>query len=195
MVVDKKVKVGFWMRLQPRERVMIMALAGVFFSVGIAVLVFLRMDRLSAIDAEIDEIARATDLVYTQGVSYGDKVAHKSKREAKISDKPLLFASLIENAESLAEVSASNQEEMPPFDVSEDLKQRSIQFDLRSVSLGQLTKFLATVEAPGEHVVLTHRLEVRSLSAAEDRLNAAIELATWERVAVAASEPAEEDAP
>ncbi len=188
----KKVKIGFWSRLQPRERMLIMALLGVFFVMTAVVLVVLRMNRMATMEAEIVELKQATELVYTQGAVFQDKLANKSKREAKISDVPLLFSTLIENAESIAEVSASNQEEKPPFEMSPNLRKRSMEFDLRGVSLTQLTKFLATIEAPGEHVVLSQRLEIRSLSPNEDRLNAQIELGTWERIA---REAAEEEAP
>lgn len=190
----KKIKMGWFSRLQPRERVLIMALGGVFFVMATFVLIMLRTSKVAAIEAEISELKQASDLVYTRGAVYQDKLAMKSKREAKISDKPLMFATLIENAESIAEVSASNQEEKPGFDMTESLRKRSIEFDLRGIGLTQLTKFLATIEAPGEHVVLTQRLEIRSLSPNEDRLNAEIELATWERIA-AEGETAEEEAP
>ena len=190
----KKIKLGWFSRLQPRERVLIMALGGVFFVMATFVLIMLRTSKVAAIEAEISELKQASDLVYTRGAVYQDKLAMKSKRESKISDKPLMFATLIENAESIAEVSASNQEEKPPFDMSENLRKRSIEFDLRGIGLTQLTKFLATVEAPGEHVVLTQRLEIRSLSPNEDRLNAELELATWERIA-SEDATAEEEAP
>lgn len=190
----KKVKFGFWSRLQPRERMLIMALVGVFFVMTAAVLVVLRVNRMAAIEAEIVELKQASELVYTGGAVYQEKLAEKSKREAKISQKTLLFSTLIENAESVAEVSTSNQEEMPPFEMSPSLRKRSFEFDLKDVSLTQLTKFLATVEAPGEHVVLSERLEIRSLSPNEDRLNAAVELATWERIG-GGEEEAEEEAP
>ena len=64
---------------------------------------------------------------------------------------------------------------------------------MRGVALEQMTKFLAAIEAPGEHVVLSQRLEIRSLSPNEDRLNVAIELATWERTEV--EEDVEEEEP
>lgn len=188
----KKVKFGFWSRLQPRERVLVMALVGVFFVMTATVLVVLRINRMATIEAEITELKQASELLYTGGAMYQEKLAEKSKREAKISEKTLLFSTLIENAESVAEVSSSNQEEMPPFDLSENLRKRSFEFDLKDVSLTQLTKFLATVEAPGEHVVLSERIEIRSLSPNEDRLNAAVELATWERLGGADEEEEEE---
>lgn len=187
----KKVKIGFFARLQPRERMLVMALVGVFFLMATFVLIMLRTSRMSAMETEIADLKQATELVYTRGAVYEEKLAQKEKREAKISDKPLIFSTLIEKAESSTEVSTANQEEKPLFAMSDNLQKRSIEFDLKDVSLTQLTKFLATVEAPGEHVVLSQRIEVRSLSSSEDRLNANLELATWERVNV----PAEGEAP
>lgn len=191
----KKVKFGFWARLQPRERMLIMALVAVFFVMTATVLVVLRVNRMATIEDEIAGLKEASELVYTRGAVYQDKLAEKSKREAKISEKALLFSTLIESAESVAEVSSSNQEEKPLFEMSPNLRKRSFEFDLKDVSLTQLTKFLSTVEAPGEHVVLTQRLEIRSLSPNEDRLNAAVELATWERIAGAEEEEATEETP
>jgi hypothetical protein len=178
----KKVKIGFFGRLQPRERMLVMALAGVFFIMATFVLIMLRMSRMGSMESEIVELKEATELVYTRGAVYEEKLAEKEKREAKISDKALIFSTLIEKAESTTEISTANQEEKPLFAMSDNLQKRSIEFDLKDVSLTQLTKFLATVEAPGEHVVLTQRIEVRSLSSSEDRLNANLELATWERI-------------
>jgi hypothetical protein len=172
-----------------------MALVGVFFVMTATVLVVLRINRMAAIETEISELKQASELLYTGGAMYQEKLAEKSKREAKISEKTLLFSTLIENAESVAEVSSSNQEEMPPFDLSANLRKRSFEFDLKDVSLTQLTKFLSTVEAPGEHVVLSQRIEIRSLSPNEDRLNAAIELATWERLGGGEEEAEEEEEP
>lgn len=185
--VDAKHKgPNFWERLQPRERVLVMALVGVAFLMFTAVLMFMRWKKLSAIDEEIADMREALDLSRTFGPSYKEKLAAKDQEADKISATPLLFSTLIEQAAEVAEVKVSNQTEKPPVEVAPGLQKRTYEFDLRSVTLAQLTKFLSTVESKEGHVVLTHGLTIRSPSASEDRLNVDVILATYERVSAAA---------
>jgi hypothetical protein len=72
--------------------------------------------------------------------------------------------------------------EKPAVDVGSGMQRRTYEFDLRSVTLAQLTKFLSTVEKSEEHVIVTHGLTIRSPSASEDRLNVDVVLATYEPV-------------
>jgi hypothetical protein len=181
--VDTKHKgPNFWDKLQPRERVLVMILVGVFFLMFTAVLLFLRYKKLSAIDDEIADLRAGLDLVRTAGASYQDDLAEKAQEDQKISAEPLLFSTLIEQAAEVAEVKVSNQTEKPPVKVGPTLQKRTYEFDLRSVTLAQLTKFLSTVEGKEGHVVLTQALTIRSPSASEDRLNVDVILATYERV-------------
>lgn len=173
---------SFWERLQPRERVLVMALVGVAFAMFAAVLLFMRHKKLSAIDEEIVDMRQALDLARTLGPSYKDKLANKNQADQKISSTPLLFSTLIEQASEVAEVKVSNQTEKPPVEVAPGLQKRTYEFDLRSITLAQLTKFLSTVESKEGHVVLTQGLTIRSPSGSEDRLNVDVVLATYERV-------------
>jgi hypothetical protein len=155
---------GFWARLNPRERVLILVLVVVFFVMGTAVLFFVRASYLGAARVEIAATQRALDLVYTRGAVFQDQLQRKQDRESKISSESLLFATLIERASgTIEDLVVTNQEEKPPVDLGGGLRLRTIEFDLRNVTLDVLTRFLATLES--------------------DRLNAAVELATWERVA------------
>jgi hypothetical protein len=172
---------GFWEKLQPRERLLVMILIGVFFVMGTGVLLFLRHQKLSKIDEEIADLREGLDLVRTFGPGYEQKLAAKDEQADKISDVPLLFSTLIEEAEAVAEVKTSNQAEKPPTDVVPGLRKRTVEFDLRSVTLAQLTKFLSTLESKEGHVILTQSLTIRSPSTSEDRLNVEVVLATWER--------------
>ena len=172
----------FWERLQPRERVLVMALVGVFFLMGTAVLMFMRYKKLSTIDEEIAGLREGLDLTRTLGASYKQKLEAKEKEQEDISSEPLLFSTLIEEAATVAEVTASNQAEKPPVEVAPGLQRRTYEFDLRGVTLAQLTKFLTALESKEDHVVLTQALTIRSPSASEDRLNVDVVLATWERV-------------
>jgi hypothetical protein len=175
---------GFWSRLNPRERVLILVLVVVFFVMGTAVLFVVRATYLGTTRDQIATTKRALDLVYTHGAVYQDQLQRKQDRESKISAESLLFATLIERASgSLEDLAVTNQEEKPPVDIGDGLRLRTVEFDLRSVTLEMLTRFLATLESEAGHVIFTQRLLVRSPSAQEDRLNAAVELATWERVA------------
>lgn len=176
---------GFWERLQPRERVLVMALAGVAFLMFAMVLGFMRWKKLSAIDDEIVDLREGLDLARTLGPSYQDRLAAKAQEELKISAEPLLFSTLIEQAAEVAEVKVSNQTEKPPVMLVPGLQKRTYEFNLRSVTLAQLTKFLSTVESKQGHEVKTTELTIRSPSGSEDRLNVDVVLATYERIAIA----------
>jgi type II secretory pathway component PulM len=173
---------SFWERLQPRERVLVMALVGVFLLMAMGVMMFLRHKKLSDIDDEIADKRAGLDLARTFGPSYQEKLARKAEAAQKISATPLLFSTLVEEAQTVAEVTASNQAEKPAVEVAPGLQMRTYEFDLRGVTLAQLTKFLSTVESKEGHVVLTQGLTIRSPSGSEDRLNVDVVLATWERV-------------
>lgn len=179
---------GFWEKLQPRERVLVMLLIGVFFVMGTALLLFMRHQKLGKIHEEISDLREGLDLVRTFGPGYAQKLADKDEQANKITAEPLLFSTLIEEAESVAEVKTSNQAEKPPVEIVPGLHKRTVEFDLRSVSLAQLTKFLSTVESKEGHVVMTQGLTIRSPSNSEDRLNVDVVLATWERVSEDAAE-------
>ncbi|PRQ03658.1 hypothetical protein ENSA5_13510 [Enhygromyxa salina] len=181
--VDAKHKgTNFWERLQPRERVLVMALVGVFFFLGTALMMFMRYKKLSEIDEEISDLRAGLDMTRTFGPSYQEKLKGKAEQQQKIPSTPLLFSTLVEEAQTIAEVTVSNQAEKPAVEVGPGLQMRTYEFDLRGVSLAQLTKFLSTVESKDEHVVLTQELTIRSPSASEDRLNVNVILGTWERV-------------
>jgi hypothetical protein len=190
--VDAKHKgPSFWERLQPRERVLVMALVGVAFLMFTMVLMFMRYKKLTVIDEEIADMRDALDLTRTFGPSYAEKLSSKEQETDKMSAEPLLFSTLIEQAAEVAEVKVSNQTEKPPVEVAPGLQKRTYEFDLRSVTLAQLTKFLSTVESKEGHVVQTHALTIRSPSGSEDRLNVDVILATYERV----GEPVGEEVP
>lgn len=175
---------GFWMSLNPRERVLILVLVVVFFVMGTAVLFVVRAGHLGVARDEIAATKRALDLVYTRGAVYQDQLKRKQDRESKISSESLLFATLIERASgTIEDLVVTNQEEKPPVELGGGLRMRTVEFDLRSVTLESLTRFLAMLESEAGHVIYTQRLLVRSPSESEDRLNVEVELATWERVA------------
>jgi hypothetical protein len=175
---------SFWERLQPRERVLVMALVGVFFVMSTGVMMFLRHSKLTAIDVEIADMRKGLDMTRSFGPAYQEKLNRKGDRNENISSVPLLFSTLVEEAQTVAEVTASNQAEKPAIEIEPGLHKRTYEFDLRGVTLAQLTKFLSTVESKEGHMVLTEGLTIRSPSGSEDRLNVDVVLATWERVAV-----------
>lgn len=182
--MSKKTGRGFWARLQPRERNLIAGLVVVAVGMSLAVLFVLRSSRFGELEQQITDQKRALDLVYTRGSSYKDKLAQKGERERSISDKPLMWSTLIEQASSATGVSVSDQGEQPVFAPSEGIRKRTYTFYLRDVTLEQLISFITHVETKSESIVVTQRLHIRSASANEDRLNRVdVELATWERVA------------
>jgi hypothetical protein len=184
-MVDTKHKgPSFWERLQPRERVLVMALVGVFFVMATGVMMFLRHKQLTAIDTEIADMREGLDMTRSYGPAYQEKLNAKGDRNDHIATSPLLFSTLVEEAQTIAEVKASNEAEKPAIEIEPGLHKRTYEFDLRGVTLAQLTKFLSTVESKEGHVVLTEGLTIRSPSGSEDRLNVDVVLATWERVAL-----------
>jgi hypothetical protein len=78
-------------------------------------------------------------------------------------------------------VQVSNSEEIPALELGGGLLKRSFKFQLRSVTLEDLVKFLTKVESKPGHIVVTEGLLIRSPSNAEDRLNVDVTIATWER--------------
>jgi hypothetical protein len=174
----------FWERLTPRERTMLLSLVLVFFVMGTIVLMFLRGNSLRGTKSEIQEIRRTLDQVYTRGAVYQERLAAKRARESKISSNRVLFATLLEQAqESVENVTVSNEEELPTLDLGDGLVKRTFKFDLRSITLEDLTKFLSSIEGKRGHIILTEQLLIRSPSANENRLNVDVTLATWERTA------------
>lgn len=190
-VDDKHKGPSAWERMQPRERVMVMALVGVFIFMSTAVMMLLRKRKLDQIDEEIADLRQGLNLTRTFGPSFKDKLADKTKSDSRISTEELAFSTLIEEAQTVAEVTASNQEEKSPVEVAPGLKMRTYEFDLRGVTLTQLTKFLTYIESKEGHVILTQGLTIRSPSGSEDRLNVDVVIATWERDATEAEQEEE----
>jgi hypothetical protein len=184
---------GFWARLTPRERIYILVLVLTFFVMGTAVLVYMRGNAIRRAEDEITAVKQALDQVYTRGSVYEQRLEEKKKRESTLSTKTLAFGTLVEEASKVSDqVSVSSEEELPAIELSEGLVKRSYKFSLRAVTLEDLVKFLVRVESKPGHVILTENLLIRSPSRSEDRLNADITIATYERRV--AEEPEEGDA-
>ncbi len=172
-----------------------MLLVGVLIFGSFAVLFTIRRQRLTALAEEIDDMRTGIDLVHTRGAVYQELLAEKNRREGRLSDQPVLFSTLIESAEAEAGVSAGNQEVQAAVDLTDTLRVRAVTFDLRGVTLDQLTKFLGALESNQQSLLLTRNLLIRSPSAAEDRLNVDLEVATWERITAGAGGGEGETAP
>lgn len=183
-------------RLTPRERTYIMVLVLVFFGMATLTLLYLRDKALRGIEEDIAGTRRALDMVHTRGAVYKERLAEKKEREAKISDEQVVFSALVEEASGIAEsVQVNAEEEMPAQELGEGLLKRSYKFNLRSVTLEDLVKFLAKIESKPGHIIITESLLIRSPSSAEDRLNVEVTIATWERrTETAAAEDEEEGA-
>jgi hypothetical protein len=181
-MANKPMGGGLLDRLTPRERTYVMVLVLVAFVMGTLVLLYLRDKALRDIEREIVTTRLALDTVYTRGAVYKERLEEKKEREAKISDQTLLFSTLVEEAATVGEtVQVSNSEETAALDLGAGLLKRGFKFQLRSITLEDLVKFLAKVESKAGHIVVTEGLLIRSPSNAEDRLNVDVTLATWER--------------
>lgn len=173
---------GFMARLSPRERAMLGVLMLVFFVTAIGVLFMMRKSSFDATRAEITELREGLALVRTKGTAYDTKKKEKEAREARIANaQPIVFSILLEEAQKdLVTGTLRGEEERPPVDAGNGLTKRVYAFEVRNVALEELLNFLAKLEAQPGNILFVERLMLRSPSALEDRLNAEIELATWE---------------
>ena len=188
---------GFMARLSPRERALLGVLMIVFFVTALGVLFMLRASWFGAARDEIAALRQGLELVHTKGTAYDTKKKEKEAREAKIANiTPVVFAILLEEAEkSLTTGSLRGQEEKPPVDLGNGLVKKTVSFEVRQVPLEELMTFLTKLESQPGNILFVERLAIRSPSALEDRLNAEVELSTWELVKQAAQPAPEEAAP
>ncbi|MBX7079155.1 MAG: hypothetical protein K1X88_08230 [Nannocystaceae bacterium] len=183
---------GFWARLTPRERVYIMLLVVVFFAMATAVLLYFRGNALKATETEIGSYRAALDDLHTRGAVYTAKIEQKEAREKAILGECAQFASLLDEAKAVVEtVSFTNEEEQPAIDVGGGLTKCSYKFDAKSITLEDLTKLLVFFEGKPGQLIVTESLVLRSLSSAEDRLNADITLVSFRREGAEAPADAE----
>ncbi len=169
-------------RLTPRERNLLGLLALVGFVMGSVMLFTMRRARFQESEERVASMRRSLDLVYLQGSAYAERLKEKESRESEISSETLKFASMIEQAQGELETGElRNDVEKPALPIGGDsLIKRMYSFDLRSVKLEEMLKFLQKVENKPGHILYTDSLDIRSPSEVEDRLNVSVELATWE---------------
>lgn len=173
---------GFWAGLTPRERVYILVLVMTFFVMGTLVLLYFRGNSLKETEQEIGRIRAALTDLDTRGAVYKAKIEQKKAREDAISTECAQFASLLEEARLQVEgFKPTNEEEQPSLEIGGGLTKCAYKFDAKEITLEQLTKLLTFVEGQPDSVISTENLVVRSLSGAEDRLNANITLVTYRR--------------
>ncbi len=184
---------GFLARMTPRERTYILVLVLVFFVMGTLVLLYFRGNSLRATEQEIAKYRLALDDLHTRGAVYQAKMEQKKAREAEISTECVQFATLLDEARAAVEnISIGNEEEEPTLELGSGLSKCTYKFEVRSSTLEDLTKLLSFIESKPGQIITTENLVVRSLSAAEDRLNADITLVTFRREGGVAP-PADED--
>jgi hypothetical protein len=184
---------GFMSRLNPRERALLGVLMLVFFVTAIGVLFMMRKSSFDEARAEIVELREGLVLVRTKGTAYDTKKKEKEAREARIANaQPIVFSILLEEAQkNLVTGSLRGEEERPAIDAGNGLIKRVVAFEVRNVGLEELLNFLTKLEAQPGNILFVERLMLRSPSALEDRLNAEVELATWELQASHAAEDGE----
>jgi len=186
---------GFWSRLSPRERNLMALLVLVFFFMAIGTLFVLRSDSFTASEDRIADLRRGIQLMQTRSAVYQEKLKEKAERESMISSEPVEFAIILEQATkaTLGEKTTRQEEEKTPLELGEGLIKRIYAFELRNVTMEEMTNFLHAVEDQPGHIVYTERIKVRSPSDKEDRLNVEIDLATWEMVKQADGEDSSEE--
>lgn len=183
---------GIWDRLSSRERNLLAVLICVALLMGIVGMFFWRSSHFGQERARIDELRRGLDLVYKRGSVFQEKLEQKQQREAKISDQRLEFSLLLEEATRKVFTEGENdvklQEPKASLDLGGGLQKRVYEFELRAVPLADLLEFIKVVETKKGHIIYSERLLIHSPSPVEDRLNAEVELATWERLSPAKEE-------
>lgn len=173
---------GFMARFSPRERALLGVLMLVFFITAIGALFWLRQSSFDAARDEITDLRDGLHLVRTGGTAYDTKKKEKEAREARIANaQPVVFSILLEEAQKdLVTGSLRGEEERAAVDVGNGLTKRVYAFEVRNVALEELLAFLTKLEAQPGNILFVERLMLRSPSSLEDRLNAEVELATWE---------------
>jgi hypothetical protein len=170
----------------------------VFFVMGSLVLLYFRSKSLGETEKEIATYRDALNKLHTTGAVYKAKMEQKKAREGAISTECAAFATLLDEARLAVEgFNPTNEEEQPSLEMGSGLTKCSYKFDAKEITLEQLTKLLTFFEGQPGKVISTENLVVRSLSGAEDRLNADITLVTFRREGAAAptEEPVEEESP
>jgi len=173
---------GFMSRLQPRERALLGVLLIVFFVAATTVLFMMRSTALAEKREAIDDLRNGLELVYTKGTVYDLKKKEKAAREARIANaQPIIFSTLIEDtSKMLLTGTVRGEEEKASTELGNGLIKRVYGFEVRSVPLEELLAFLNKLEQQPGHILVVERLQLRSPSVEEDRLNVEVELATWE---------------
>jgi len=173
---------GFMSRLQPRERALLGVLLIVFFVAATTVLFMMRSTALAEKREAIDDLRNGLELVYTKGTVYDLKKKEKAAREARIANaQPIIFSTLIEDtSKMLLTGTVRGEEEKASTELGDGLIKRVYGFEVRSVPLEELLAFLNKLEQQPGHILVVERLQLRSPSVEEDRLNVEVELATWE---------------
>ncbi len=173
---------GFMSRLQPRERALLGVLLIVFFVIATTVLFMMRSTALAEKREAIDDLRNGLELVYTKGTVYDLKKKEKAAREARIANaQPIIFSTLIEDtSKMLLTGTVRGEEEKSPTELGNGLIKRVYGFEVRSVPLEELLTFLNKLEQQPGHILVVERLQLRSPSVEEDRLNVEVDLATWE---------------
>lgn len=173
---------GFMSRLQPRERALLGVLLIVFFVAATTVLFMMRSTALAEKREAIDDLRNGLELVYTKGTVYDLKKKEKAAREARIANAtPIIFSTLIEDtSKMLVTGTVRGEEEKASTELGNGLIKRVYGFEVRSVPLEELLGFLNKLEQQPGHILVVERLQLRSPSVEEDRLNVEVELATWE---------------
>lgn len=184
---------GFWARMTPRERNLILVLILTAFGMGTAVLFYLRSGSLSDTEQEITRLQQALETTYTRGTIYKTRLEEKKAREKSISAEPVLWASLVEDAARVGEgIEVAQQEELGAVPLGDGLLKRTYKFGLANITLENLMKFLTKIESEPGKIILTEQLRVRSHDRTQDRLQVDVVLATWERPTAAPGAEGEE---
>jgi hypothetical protein len=173
---------GFLAGLTPRERTYILVLVLVFFVMGTLVLLYFRGNSLRVTEQEIADYRLAIDDLNTRGAVYKAKMEQKKAREAEIATECIQFATLLDEARTAVEnISIANEEEEAVLELGSGLSKCSYKFEVRTVTLEDLTKLLSFIESKPGQIITTENLSIRAVSNVEDRLNAEITLVTFRR--------------
>jgi hypothetical protein len=144
--------------LNPRERVLVALLGGVFAAILVLLPLYLVMDGVSSMEAENQEIARVLDDL--DGARADLERARLERQQAleRYDHKAPQLGSFLETAAQREDLQLREVTDQPPLAIGE-FSRRQVRASLSNVSLRPVIKMLAAIER-SDYPVSTQRIQV-----------------------------------
>ena len=166
-------------RMTARERAMLIALLGIFFACGAALLVVLILDGLGTLRDQTSQMRTALGAIASERDAYLDRKQENTSQRARLPAAPALQG-YPEKAALDVGISIPQSDERAPIPRGKRHVERSVDIKLRDVNLEQLARFLHKIET-GPYLVVTSQLGVRPRYGNRERMDAEITVSTFDR--------------